>query len=217
MIQLNSCSISASRSQAAGCGPAGLGLAAIALCLLMAACAPVPIRPPLQGDEALQAARESMLAAQRSWSFTGRLAISTAGNAGNARIEWRQDGANYDIKLSAPITGQGWRLRQMDGVVSLEGLEGGTRQGSDAEALLQEATGWRMPLSAMASWVRGARSSGGSDLDFDPSGLPATISQAGWAVQYRGWTDAATPLPVRVFASQPDASVRLVIERWSEP
>lgn len=171
----------------------------------------------MQGDETVQAARESALATQPAWSFAGRLAISTAGNAGNARIEWKQDGTNYDIRLSAPITGQGWRLRQTGGFVSLEGLEGGTRQGTDAEAMLQQATGWRIPLSAMASWVRGARSPGASDLDFDPSGLPATLRQAGWAVEYRGWNDAAPPLPLRVFASQPDASVRLVIERWSQP
>lgn len=217
MIQLNSCRINAARGRAESFRSAGLGWVVIVLGLLTAACAPAPVRPRLQGDETLQAARESMLAAQPSWSFSGRLAISTAGNAGNARIEWRQDGANYDIRLSAPITGQGWRLRQTGGVVSLEGLEGGTRQGSDAEAMLEEATGWRIPLSAMASWVRGARSAGASDLDFDPSGLPATIRQAGWAVEYRGWTEATTPLPVRVFATQPDASVRLVIERWSQP
>lgn len=217
MIQLNSCPINAPPGQAEGFRSAGLGWVVIVLCLLLAACAPASVRPRVQGDEMLQAARESMLAAQPSWSFSGRLAISTAGNAGNARIEWRQDGANYDIRLSAPITGQGWRLRQAGGVVSLEGLEGGTRQGSDAEAMLHEATGWRIPLSAMASWVRGARSPGASDLDFDPSGLPATIRQAGWAVEYRGWTDSSTPLPVRVFATQPDASVRLVIERWGQP
>ena len=217
MIPLNSYEIKAPRARPANARLAGYGSVLIALSVVLAACAPTPVRPRVQGNEAVQVAREAVLAMQPAWSFTGRLAISTAGNAGNARIEWQQQGPNYDIRLTAPITGQGWRLRQVGGVVSLEGLEGGTRRGSDAQAMLQEATGWRIPLSAMASWVRGARSPGASDLDFDPSGLPATISQAGWAVQYRGWTDAATPLPVRVFASQPDASVRLVIERWSEP
>ncbi|MCX7041986.1 MAG: lipoprotein insertase outer membrane protein LolB [Gammaproteobacteria bacterium] len=217
MIQLNSCPINSPQRQAQVAWRSVVGWVAIAFCVLLAACAPTPVRPRAQGDETLQAAREAKLAAQASWSFSGRVAISTAGNAGNARIEWKQDGANYDIRLSAPITGQGWRLRQTGGVVSLDGLEGGTRQGTDPEAMLEEATGWRIPLSAMASWVRGARSTGLSDIDFDASGLPATIRQAGWAVEYRGWTDAATPLPLRVFASQPDASVRLVVERWSQP
>lgn len=217
MIQLNSCQISAPRWQAAVSRLARAGLSVVVLCLLLAACAPTPVRPRVQGDETVQAARESALATQSAWSFTGRLAISTAGNAGNARIDWKQDGADFDIRLSAPITGQGWRLRQAGGVVSLDGLEGGLRQGTDAEAMLQEATGWRIPLSAMASWVRGARSTGAADLEFDPSGLPATLRQAGWAVEYRGWTDASTPLPVRVFATRPDASVRLVIERWGQP
>ena len=216
MIQLNSCQIAAPRPSAAGHRLVGIGWVAIGLCLL-AACAPTPVRPWVHGDEALQSARESVLAAQPAWSFAGRLAISTAGNAGNARIEWKQDGADYDIRLSAPITGQGWRLRQAGAAVSLEGLEGGTRSGSDGELMLHEATGWRIPISAMASWVRGARSPGASDLDFDPSGLPSTLRQAGWAVEYRAWTNAVMPLPTRVFVTQPDASVRLVIERWGKP
>lgn len=191
-------------------------LVALLVCLL-SACTPAPVRPPLQGDESVQAARESALAAQSAWSFTGRVAVNSSGNAGNARIDWKQDGLDYDIRLSAPITGQGWRLRRTGTVISLEGLEGGTRTGSDAEAMLREATGWRIPVSAMASWVRGARSTGASDLEFDPSGLPATLRQSGWAVEYRGWTQATPPLPSRVFASQPDASVRLVIERWGQP
>lgn len=192
-------------------------LAGLLLCLL-AACAPTSVRPPLQGTESVQVARESALAAQPAWSFSGRVAVNSAGNAGNARIDWKQDGADYDIRLSAPITGKGWRLRRVGAEISLEGLEGGTRTGADAEALLQKATGWRIPVSAMAAWVRGARAAGArADLEFDPSGLPATIKQWGWAVEYRGWTGAGMPLPTRVFASQPDASVRLVIERWSPP
>ena len=190
--------------------------AGIMLCLL-AACAPAPVRPPIKGDESVQVARESALASQSTWSFSGRIAVNSAGNAGNARIDWKQDGADYDIRLSAPITGQGWRLRRVGPDISLEGMQGGTRTGNDAEALLQDATGWRVPVSAMASWVRGARAAGSADLDFDPAGLPATLRQLGWAVEYRGWTVASTPLPTRVFASQPDASVRLVIERWSPP
>jgi len=184
------------------------------LTLLLAACAPMAQRPLLVGDEAVQGAREVELARHPSWSFTGRLAVSQGNNGGNARIEWRQNGPDFDIQLSAPITRQSWRLRQAAGKVSLEGLDGGLREGADAEAMLQEATGWRIPLAAMAAWIRGARAPGASDLSFDQHGLPATIRQDGWAVEYRGWFAATPALPEKVFARQGTASVRVVVESW---
>lgn len=192
-------------------------LVAAAVLLAAAACTPVKPRVAVAGDEATQKAREAGLAAHPAWAFNGRLALSQGSNGGNARIQWRQDGSDFDIELSAPITRQSWHLRQRGGKVSLEGLPGGVREGSDAEALLLEATGWRIPLVAMAAWVRGARAPGPADLSFDLTGLPATISQGGWAVEYRGWSAASPPLPQKLFARNGAASVRLVVEAWSKP
>lgn len=185
--------------------------------LFVAACAPFKPRPASVVDAAMQQARESQLATHPAWSFTGRLALSQGSNGGSARIRWRQRGGDFDIELSAPITRQSWHLRRSADKVTLEGLQGGIRHGSDAEVLLLEATGWRIPLVAMASWVRGARAPSPSDLSFDPTGLPATIKQDGWLVEYRGWSGQAPALPQRMFARNGDASVRLVVEAWSEP
>lgn len=194
-----------------------VGVLAGLLVVLLVACAPVGRRPVMVGSEATQLAREVALARHSNWSFTGRLAVSQGNNGGNARIEWRQNGPDFDIQLSAPITRQSWRLRQAAGKVSLEGLDGGLREGVDAEAMLQEATGWRIPLAAMAAWIRGVRAPGSSDLSFDQHGLPATIRQDGWAVEYRGWFAATPALPEKVFARQGEASVRVVVESWNQP
>ena len=193
------------------------GVATTLVVLLLVACAPVSQRPLVVGDEATQEAREVELARYSTWSFTGRLAVSEGNNGGNARIEWRQNGPDFDIQLSTPITRQSWRLRQLAGKASLEGLHGGVREGTDGEALLLDATGWRIPLTAMATWIRGARAPGPSDLSFDDHGLPATIKQDGWAVEYRGWFAQTPALPEKVFARQGEASVRLVVEHWDKP
>lgn len=187
------------------------------LVALLPACAPVTPRPPALRGEARQAEREAELAMHSNWSFSGRLAVSQGGDGGNARVEWRQDGADFDIRLSAPVTRQSWRLRRTAGKVRLDGLQGGSREGTNAEAMLQEATGWRVPLTAMAAWVRGVRASGPSDMSFDAQGLPATIRQQGWSVEYRGWLAAMPALPQKVFARQGEATVRLVVERWHQP
>jgi outer membrane lipoprotein LolB len=188
-------------------------------CLLaLPACAPVAVRAPAEtADDAAQARREQALAAQPDWSFSGRVAVSQGDSGGSARIDWIQRGADFDIRLAAPITRQSWRLTRSGGVARLEGLPGGTREGGDAEALLGEATGWRLPVDHLAAWVRGARAPGAATLASDPSGRPARIGQDGWTVEYREWDAADPPRPLRVFADRDAARVRLVVERWSSP
>ena len=200
-------------------GPVRACLAAVAICglLLAAGCAPVAPRPPAVANEAAQSAREALLARQPDWGFRGRVALSQGENGGNAGIRWHQRGPDFDIELSAPVTRQSWRLRSEGGRILLEGLEGGTREGSDAEALLLEATGWRIPVTAMSAWARGARAPGAAELGSDDQARPATLLQQGWAIEYRGWFPGEPPLPQKVFARQDGASVRLVVEAWDTP
>src|SRR5688572_17646812 len=142
--------------------------------LLAAGCAPAPPRAHGGADEAAQSAREALLAQRPEWAFRGRVALSQGGNGGNAGIHWRQRGADFEIELSAPITRQSWRLHSQGARVVLEGMAGGPREGTDAEALLLEATGWRIPVAAMAAWARGVRAPGVAEFASDPQARPAT-------------------------------------------
>lgn len=193
-------------------------MAAALLALLATACTTTA---PRQGSDATllaaQSAREAALAEQADWSMAGRISVSAAGDGGNGRIEWQQRGGDFEIRLSAPVTRKSWRLLSQGGQATLEGLEGGTRTGADAEALLLEATGWRIPIGALGEWARGARARGPATVEFTPAGLPALISQQGWQVEYREWDDAEPARPRRVFARQGQATVRLVVESWGTP
>lgn len=196
-------------------------LAAIAL---LAACAGQPVRAPgpsLPAAEAQgrQAARETALAAQPQWTLQGRVAVSNGHDGGSGRIDWRQDGRRYDVALSAPVTRQSWRLVGGDGEVRLEGLEGGSRIGTDAAALLQQATGWVIPVDALAAWVRGARAPGHGEaaVDYGADGQLATLRQDGWTLQYRDWQPQpglSVALPHWVEATRDSARVRLVVDAW---
>lgn len=188
------------------------------LVLLATACTTTA---PRQGSDATllaaQSAREAALAGQADWTMAGRLSVSAQGDGGSGRIEWQQRGADFEIRLSAPVTRKSWRLLSQGGQATIEGLEGGPRTGSDAEALLLEATGWRIPVGALGEWARGARARGPATIEFTPAGLPALISQQGWQVEYREWDDAEPARPRRVFARQGEATVRLVVEAWGQP
>ena len=192
---------------------------ALLTCLALAACAPLSTRPPraVSADSDAQAARELALSAATRWSFSGKVAVSQTGNGGSARIDWVQDGPDFDIRLAAPVTRQTWHLSRHGALARLEGLDGGPREGPDAEALLLEATGWQLPVDTLAAWVRGTRAGPQATLESDPLGRPALIREQGWTVEYRAWDAGSLALPLRVFARRDAASVRLVIERWSTP
>ncbi|MET0582570.1 MAG: lipoprotein insertase outer membrane protein LolB [Pseudoxanthomonas sp.] len=199
--------------------------------LLLTACATrtpqASLPPALVGTEAIQAAqatqlkRAAWLNQHPQWSFEGRVAINNAGKGGNGRIDWQQDGPRYVVSLIAPITRQSWRLigDTHSEAGRLEGLEGGVREGEDAEALLLEATGWDIPINALALWAQGLPAEGTptENLSFSTEGDLQTLEQAGWRIDYTEWfgTDAERPrLPRRIEARRDRATVRLIVDQW---
>lgn len=203
-----------------------LRIAALLASLLLAACAGQPVREsPLHAGTPVQlqaqAARAQALAAHPDWSLQGRVALSNGRDGGSGRIEWHQEGARFDVALSAPITRQSWRLSGDGGSARLEGLDGGPREDSDAERLLREATGWVIPVAALASWVRGSAAEGLPDavLEFGADGRLARITQAGWTIDYASWQlqpGLGVELPLRLTSSRDAAKVRLAIDGWQQ-
>jgi len=211
-----------------------LRVMAVGVSLMLAGCAtraPQASLPPtlsepkaIKAAEQAQTQRAAWLDLHRQWSFEGRVAINNAGKGGNGRIDWQQDGPRYVVSLSAPVTRQSWRLigDTHSEAGRLEGLEGGVREGEDAEALLLEATGWDIPVNALARWVQGLSAEGlpGENQSFSIAGRLQTVEQAGWRIDYTEWFDAAgeqPQLPRRIEARRDRAMVRLIVDRWDFP
>lgn len=171
--------------------------------------------------QAQQAIRESWLRTHDSWAFEGRVAINSNGKGGNGRIDWRQEGDRYEVSLSAPVTRQSWRLigdaRSKAG--RLEGLEGGTREGDDAEQLLREATGWDIPIRALTRWAQGmpGPEATAEQVDFAPDGRLRSVQESGWRIDYPLWFEPQgdrPALPRQIAAVREGAKVRLIVDRW---
>ncbi len=207
---------------------------AAACCLLLSACATRgPQAPPsivddpetLAAAEAHQAIRAAWLHRQPEWGFEGRVAVNSGGKGGSGRIEWRQEGRRYAVSLSAPVTRQSWRLTgdAHSEAGRLEGLEGGIRESESAEDLLREATGWDIPVNALADWVRGLAAEGypAASMRFAENTRLHVLEQAGWRIEYPLWFDPEGDrpgLPKRIEATREDGSrVRLIVDRWDFP
>jgi outer membrane lipoprotein LolB len=188
--------------------------------LLLGGCAttrPAGHAVPVADAQARQAERERVLREQTRWGLEGRVAVATGEQGGSGRIEWRQEGPRYEVALSAPITRQSWRLSGGAGDARLEGLEGGTRSGPDAAALLREATRWDIPVASLPDWLRALPSPGvPAQTAFAPDGRLARLTQSGWTIDYAWPADPAALLPSRIDARRDAARVRLVVDRWTD-
>lgn len=211
----------------------GIMVAAVAA-LGLAACTSVPVRPPLQTVDLAPAAladaqarleaRETAVRALPQLAFNGRVAMSNGRDGGSGRIEWLQTGGDYRVTLSAPVTRQSWQLQGGPQGARIDGLDGGPREGADVGLLLLEATGFEIPVAAMAAWAAGARAdvavSGPAEVAFDAGGRLARVQQDGWTIDYLEWqpdpaAGAAPALPTRIDAQRGDARVRLIVDSWT--
>jgi outer membrane lipoprotein LolB len=183
--------------------------------VLLAACSTTPRRAAEIGEAVDASVREAQLAAEPRWSLQGRIAVSDGKDGGSGRIEWHQDEDRFRIEIRAPVSRRTWRLSGAPGSATLEGLEGGTRHGESAEALLQAEVGWTVPVAAMVAWVRGLPAEGATERELDPDGRPLRVVQDGWLVEYRGWGDGEPSLPRKIFAVRGPQRVRLMIEGWA--
>ncbi len=180
------------------------------------------VSPQARQAEAL---REQALRAQSEWGFQGRVAVSKGRNGGSGRIDWRQAADRFQIQLSAPVTRQSWLLSgdARAGEGRLEGVDGGPREGADAQQLLFEATGWDIPVNQLPDWVRGLIAAGAAapgQVLRDAEGRPRRVQQAGWDIQFMDWfaaTDGQPALPRRMDAVNGDAKVRLIVDSWDLP
>ncbi len=199
----------------------GRGFALGFVGLLLASCAVQPVKQPAMpvdraGAEAMDLRRGEVI----DWNLAGRVAVSNGKQGGSGRIDWQNREDGYTLTLSAPITRQSWKLSGNALGARLEGIEGGPRESADVEQMLIEATGWDIPVDAMANWIRGIGAAGHeygpTKVTYRPDGHPLQIEQAGWIIDYREWQTGPEPaMPTKLVATRGTAKIRLVVDVWT--
>jgi len=187
-----------------------LGLASLLLASsLLAACAGVP-PAALPGREEIG-----------NFALEARFALRVtppeqAAQSSGGRLSWEHRQSGDRVLISSPL---GYGLAESETTPTLSRLhtaDGKTLESTDPDALMEEATGQRLPVRQLPAWLLG-RSGGSAQLTHDALRRPSTLSEAGWRIDYAYDDDAPGALPSRLTLIRPgEIELRLRIEEWKE-
>ena len=134
---------------------------------------------------------------------------------GSANLRWRQQGERFDLRFWGPFGA---------GTATIEGdpawvrfVREDLRREGDPVAILRDELGWRVPVAALAWWVRGlpAPDAPPDALGFEGSRLSG-LRQAGWTIAIERYARQADGgwLPEKVTATGDGGRFTLVLQEW---
>lgn len=187
------------------------------LLLLLAIVTGCAVHSPATVSGTPDRALQEQLSAIRHWQLEGKLAVRTPQQAESARVQWRQDGDSFDIRLSGPAGLKATHIYGMPGGVRFEQGERVESAGS-AEVLSERLIGWPLPATEMTWWLRGLPASNQPPdaIRYDAGGWLAELEQGDWTIRFSDYRILdGTALPGRIEAGRGDVKITLVIKQWT--
>ena len=193
-------------------------LAFLLLALLLHGCAllqPPSPPPPPAGTQIDWLDHLRSLTLLQEWQLKGKIGVRTRNDGGSAYLDWNQAEDSFYIILSGPL-GQGTtivsgnatgaRLEQSDGIFLAE----------SPDQLVQEHTGWHIPIAHLLYWIKGMPAPGDTpSLTHNALGTLATLQQGGWQLDYDQYSpELGTLLPHKIRIRKDDLKVTLIIKQW---
>ena len=177
--------------------------------------------PPATSPEAAAAwtARQNRLARISTWQADGRIGVVSGQDGWHANFQWAQQDSGYRIDLIGPL-GQGRVIVESNGTEArVQTQDGQSWTAPDADALLEQSLGVRLPVNGLRYWARGLPEPGSTPtLQTDAQGRLTRLEQNGWVIEYPAYAPTSIlnlDLPERIVARRQDLSVKLIIEQWT--
>lgn len=171
----------------------------------------LPVNEPISVEKrAVKTAKVS------SWEISGALAAKNSKKAWTASYNWRQQGPNnYQIRLFGPVGGGTVIIDKEGGVVRFkDGPK--TITSHNADTLLHQQTGVRLPVQNLYYWVRGLPAPGAvQSAKYDEYNHLVYLQQGGYTIEFTSYTSAhEIDLPSKIQLTGQGVSIKLIIKRW---
>lgn len=186
--------------------------------LVLAGCATHPTVTAPEAEPAWLEHRAA-LEALRDWQIQGRVALRTDTEGWSANFDWRQRGSSYRIRLRGPFGQGAVELQGGQHGVWLKRADQPAVFAQNPEVLLQQETGWQLPVSGLTAWLRGLPvADGNPDIQWDTQGRLLHIGQNGWLIDYQRYLEKdGLSLPKKLRLERDSVQVRFVVDNWQIP
>ena len=190
--------------------------------LLLTGCASLP-DPALTkavavaDPEAAWQQRKAKLADVNVWRLRGRVSLRSEEESLILKVDWQQQSQTiFKILLSGPFSS----MLQLSGNGSNVELNDGEQRlyAPDAESLLFEHTGIRMPVNGLRYWMLGLPQPDRQvrALKLDVAGRLASLQQDEWQVDIQGYQQHnGEILPAKLLINNHQLKVRFIIDQWT--
>lgn len=178
----------------------------LALLILFAGCAVAPRRdiPPFPPG-----------AEVKNLELSGRLAYKQGkdGQSG-VGIRWLHSAPHHEITVLTPIGTTVAKITQDAHGVTLVTSDKEKYHATNADQLMEQVLGWRLPLNGMQYWVLGRPAPDSAAQRFlGPDRRLAQLRQEDWDIEYSDYRRvAATDFPRKITMRRDDIQIRFVVD-----
>lgn len=167
-----------------------LSLVSAMAVFMLSGCQLITQQPTLSSQQ-LESGQQASPSNQ--FSLQGKIGVRTPEQSGSAYYTWVQNQADFNIQLNG-ILGMGKTIIEgQNGQVSLNSAKTGLISAESPEELLEQATGWVAPITALVDWVQARPATPQAKLQKDSSQRISQIVEEGWTVELSYQDQAQLP------------------------
>lgn len=171
--------------------------------------------PPTAGTRVDWSEHVRTLTLLKEWQIKGKIGVRTRDDGGSAYLDWTQSFDSFYIILNGPL-GQGTTIVSGNPTGARLEQSDGTWIAESPDQLVQEHTGWEIPINHLLYWIKGLPAPTGEPrLTHNALGTLASLEQDGWSLQFDQYIASMnTLLPQRIRISKGELRVILVVKDW---
>ena len=166
---------------------------------------------------ALYEKKSGELEATDRWTLKGRLAVHDGEEGGSGHLDWQKSGRAISMGFYGALGRGAWQLNADENSAVLEMADGEVYRAKTSSELFEQRIGWKIPVTALAWWVRGISAPGNWEMrELDEHGNLLKLSQKGWEIEYGRYRDSGgLSMPTKLTARRPPYTVKLVVQHWN--
>ncbi len=141
-----------------------------------------------------------MVEANNQFNLQGKIGVRTPQQSGSAFFRWVQEQQEFDIELSGMLGIGKTQISGKPGQVTLNSANTGLVTANTPEELLEQATGWKTPITNLVSWIQARPATSTAQIQKDENNRPTQFIENDWTVDL-SYNEQAT-LPNKLILKQ---------------